>query len=44
MEPIYRYFVQPQLNLLNNTVYGYELLIKQTNPRRLASAWILCRN
>ncbi|MCA5598229.1 EAL domain-containing protein [Lactiplantibacillus argentoratensis] len=29
MQPIYRYFVQPQLNLLNNTVYGYELLIKQ---------------
>lgn len=32
MEPIYRYFVQPQLNLLNNTVYGYELLIKQLTP------------
>ncbi|KRO00096.1 EAL domain-containing protein [Companilactobacillus kimchiensis] len=29
MEPVYRYFVQPQFDIRTHTVFGYELLIKQ---------------
>jgi len=29
MKPIYRYFVQPQLDVQTQTLFGYELLIKQ---------------
>lgn len=29
MEPVYRYFVQPQLDVRTHTIFGYELLIKQ---------------
>jgi len=32
MKPIYRYFVQPQLDVQTQTVFGYELLIKQLTP------------
>lgn len=32
MQPIYRYFVQPQLDIRTKTVFGYELLIKQLTP------------
>ncbi|RRK11558.1 EAL domain-containing protein [Lactiplantibacillus garii] len=32
MQPIYRYFVQPQLDVRRRTVFGYELLIKQLTP------------
>jgi len=32
MKPIYRYFVQPQLDVHTQTVFGYELLIKQLTP------------
>lgn len=32
MKPIYRYFVQPQLDGRTKTIYGYELLIKQLTP------------
>ncbi|MFB9768369.1 EAL domain-containing protein [Lactiplantibacillus modestisalitolerans] len=32
MQPTYRYFVQPQLDVRTHTVYGYELLIKQLTP------------
>lgn len=32
MEPIYRYFVQPQINTETKTVFGYELLMKQLTP------------
>ncbi|MFC6176739.1 EAL domain-containing protein [Companilactobacillus huachuanensis] len=32
MKPIYRYFVQPQLNGQTQTIFGYELLIKQLTP------------
>ncbi|MFC6165595.1 EAL domain-containing protein [Lactiplantibacillus dongliensis] len=29
MKPIYRYFVQPQINTATKTIFGYELLMKQ---------------
>lgn len=29
MEPIYRYFVQPQFDIRTHTIFGYELLIKE---------------
>lgn len=29
MEPIYRYFVQPQIDIKTDTIFGYELLMKQ---------------
>ncbi|WP_125584041.1 EAL domain-containing protein [Levilactobacillus cerevisiae] len=32
MEPIYRYFVQPQINTETKTIFGYELLMKQLTP------------
>lgn len=32
MKPIYRYFVQPQLDGKTKTVFGYELLIKELTP------------
>lgn len=32
MKPIYRYFVQPQLDGRTKTIFGYELLIKQLTP------------
>lgn len=32
MQPIYRYFVQPQINTATDTVFGYELLIKELTP------------
>ncbi|ALB29856.1 EAL domain-containing protein [Companilactobacillus heilongjiangensis] len=32
MKPIYRYFVQPQLNGRTKSIFGYELLIKQLTP------------
>lgn len=32
MKPIYRYFVQPQINTETKTVFGYELLMKQLTP------------
>lgn len=32
MKTIYRYFVQPQLDISTQTVFGYELLIKQLTP------------
>lgn len=32
MKPIYRYFVQPQLDIRTKTLFGYELLIKQLTP------------
>lgn len=32
MKPIYRYFVQPQLDGQTKTIFGYELLIKQLTP------------
>jgi len=32
LEPIYRYFVQPQINTETKTIFGYELLMKQLTP------------
>lgn len=32
MEPVYRYFVQPQIDNRTHTIFGYELLIKQKTP------------
>lgn len=32
MKPIYRYFVQPQLDGRTKSIFGYELLIKQLTP------------
>lgn len=32
MQPIYRYFVQPQLDIQTRTIFGYELLMKQLTP------------
>jgi len=32
MKPIYRYFVQPQLDIRTHSLFGYELLIKQLTP------------
>ncbi|APU72367.1 diguanylate cyclase [Companilactobacillus crustorum] len=32
MKPVYRYFVQPQLDIRTQTIFGYELLIKQLTP------------
>lgn len=32
MQPIYRYFVQPQFDIRTKTLFGYELLIKQLTP------------
>lgn len=32
MEPIYRYFVQPQSDIRKHAVVGYELLMKQLTP------------
>ncbi len=32
MDKIYRYFVQPQIDVKTNTIFGYELLIKQLTP------------
>jgi len=29
LKPIYRYFVQPQINTATKTIFGYELLMKQ---------------
>ncbi|MFC6163615.1 EAL domain-containing protein [Lactiplantibacillus dongliensis] len=37
MKPIYRFFVQPQVNTVTKTIAGYELLIRQ----RTASGWRL---
>ncbi len=36
---MYRYFLQPQLNVLNNSLIGYEMLIRQ----RVADHWALPR-
>ena len=36
---MYRYFLQPQLNVLNNSLIGYEMLIRQ----RVADHWVLPR-
>ncbi|MFC6207487.1 EAL domain-containing protein [Levilactobacillus tongjiangensis] len=36
---MYRYFLQPQLNVLNNSLIGYEMLIRQ----RVADRWVLPR-
>ncbi|KRK79135.1 EAL domain-containing protein [Companilactobacillus nodensis] len=32
MEPIYRYFVQPQIDTKTDSIIGYELLMKQHTP------------
>lgn len=32
MKPIYRFFVQPQIDTATKTVFGYELLMKQLTP------------
>ncbi len=32
MEPVYRYFVQPQIDTDTKTIFGYELLMKQMTP------------
>ena len=32
MDKIYRYFVQPQIDIKTDTIFGYELLIKQLTP------------
>lgn len=32
LKPIYRYFVQPQINTDTKTIFGYELLMKQLTP------------
>ncbi|WP_082137312.1 EAL domain-containing protein [Lactiplantibacillus herbarum] len=32
MKPIYRYFVQPQINAETDSIFGYELLMKQLTP------------
>ncbi len=32
MKPTYRYFVQPQFDIQTQTLFGYELLIKQLTP------------
>lgn len=39
-ETMYRYFLQPQLDALNNSLIGYELLIRQ----RVDDKWILPHN
>ncbi|GEL13495.1 hypothetical protein FC15_GL001614 [Lapidilactobacillus concavus DSM 17758] len=31
-EKVYRYFIQPQLDKINNTLVGYELLMKYYTP------------
>lgn len=42
MRPIYRYFVQPQIDVRTKTIFGYELLIKQLTPEgwRLPKSFI----
>jgi len=32
LEPVYRYFVQPQIDTDTKTIFGYELLMKQMTP------------
>ncbi|KRK35079.1 EAL domain-containing protein [Levilactobacillus parabrevis] len=32
MKPVYRYFVQPQIDTDTKTIFGYELLMKQMTP------------
>lgn len=33
MKPVYRFFVQPQIDVQTQSVFGYELLIKQLTPK-----------
>lgn len=37
LETMYRYFLQPQLDVLNNSLIGYEMLIRQ----RVDGKWVL---
>jgi FOG: EAL domain len=42
LKTIYRYFVQPQVDVRTHSIFGYELLIKQLTPEgwRLPESFI----